>query len=208
MAQKINPNALRVGLNKNWKSLWYADDASYTDKLHEDLAIRKRVRQELESAGLDSVDIKRSIDTVEILAYVARPGVAIGRGGSGIEELVNKLKKLTNDRIELKVNEVSKPEISSRIIASEIASGLTRRLPPKLLALSAIQKARAAGADGVRIWVAGRINGNAQARTIKFSEGPIPLQTLRAKIDYTGMAADTSDYGKFGIKVWVYNQED
>lgn len=208
MGNKINANALRIGLSKGWKSVWYSERNEYTDQLHQDLKIKEMVKQSLKPAGLDRIEIRRSAGKLEVLAYVARPGVAIGRGGSGIEDLNKALKQLTKQEAEVKINEVKKPDLSAHILASEIESGLVRRMPAKLLALSAIQKARSAGAKGIRIWVAGRINGAQQARTIKFSEGPVPLHTLKANIDYANEVAETNEYGKFGIKVWVYKSEE
>ena len=205
MGQKINSNAMRLGLNKTWKSRWYKSGTDYVNQLHEDLEIREVIGKHLAPAGLDKVEITRSANQLAINAFVARPGVAIGRGGAGIEQLTEELKKKYGKDTELKISEVKQPDLSATIIASEISSGLLRRMPPKLLALNAIEKAKASGAKGIRIWVAGRINGAAQARTIKFSDGPVPLHTLKANIDYAKDVAETNDLGKFGIKVWVYN---
>lgn len=208
MGQKINSNALRLGISKNWKSIWYSNGAAYTDQLHEDLLIKKEIRKRLGAAGLDRIEIKRTVDKLEVTAYVARPGVAIGRGGAGIEDLNKSLSKLVVGTVEVKVNEVSKPDVSASVLASEIESGLLRRMPPKLLAANVMQKARGAGAKGIKVWVSGRINGAQQARVIKFADGAVPLQTLKADIDYASQQAATKEYGIFGIKVWVYNPEE
>lgn len=208
MGQKINSNAMRMGINKDWKSKWYKNRSEYVDTLHEDLEIRALISKHLSTAGLDNIEISRSAGSLLINAYVARPGVAIGRGGTGIENLTDDLKRKYGKGTELKISEVKKPDLSATIIASEISSGLLRRMPPKLLALNAIEKAKSSGAKGIRVWVSGRINGAAQARTIKFSDGPVPLHTLKANIDYAKGVAETSDLGKFGIRVWVYQPDD
>lgn len=208
MGQKINANAMRMGISKTWKSKWYKKGPDYVDQLHEDLKIRKAVGKALFAAGLDTIEITRTAGKIIIDAYVARPGVAIGRGGSGIEDLTKSLRKKFGKDLELKINEVRRPDLSARILAGEISSGILRRMPPKLLAMNTIEKARAAGAKGIRVWVSGRINGASQARTIKHSDGPVPLHTLKADIDYAYEAAETSDLGKFGVKVWVYQPDN
>ena len=207
MGQKLNSNAMRLGVNKTWKSRWFANEKNYTQQLHEDLKLREVVGQELSQAGLDRVEITREGGKIYINAFVAKPGVAIGRGGAGIEKLNKKVKKHTGKNVDLKISEVGKPDLSARILAHEISTGLIRRLPPKLLALNALEKAEAAGAKGIRIWIGGRINGAQQARTIKFSKGQTPLHTLKADIDYANEVAETKEYGKFGIKVWVHKPE-
>lgn len=207
MSHKINSNAMRMGINKTWKSKWYAEGDAYKQQLHQDLKIRKFVAKALDAAGLDSIEISRSADKVSVDAYVARPGVAIGRGGTGIEDLNTSLKKIVNQNVDVKVKEVNKPDLSASILASEIASGIKRRMPVKMLASAAMEKATSAGAKGVRVWIAGRINGAQQARTIKFSEGAVPLHTLKANIDFASVTADTLDLGIFGIKVWVYKPD-
>lgn len=198
---------MRLGISRTWKSKWFKQGTDYVDQLHEDLAIRGLVGKTLFSAGVDRVEITRSAGKLSVEAFVARPGVAIGRGGSGIEDLTKLLKRKFDKNLELKISEVRKPDISASIVADEIVSGLLRRMPPKLLAMNAIEKAKAAGAKGIRVWVAGRINGASQARTIKHSDGPVPLQTLRADIDYANKVAETADLGKFGIKVWIYQPD-
>lgn len=198
---------MRMGISKTWKSRWYKQGPEYIKFLHEDKKLRDLVRKELSAAGIDRVEISRTVGACEVNVYVARPGVAIGRGGAGIETITKKLKKVVDTNIELKVSEVKKPDMSASIIAAEIASGLLRRMPPKLLAMNAIEKAKASGAKGIRIWVSGRINGASQARTIKHHDGPVPLHTLKANIDFAKDVAETHDLGKFGIKVWVYRPE-
>lgn len=199
---------MRMGISKTWKSKWYAEGKNYTDQLHQDIKVRDFVRDSLDAAGLDSIEISRSADKITVDAYVARPGVAIGRGGEGIEDLNKKLKKLLNVNVDVNVKEVKKPDLSAHILASEIVSGLKRRMPPKMLAIAVMDKATSAGAKGIRVWIAGRINGAQQARTVKFSQGSVPLHTLKANIDFASVPAQTMDLGKFGVKVWVYKEND
>lgn len=209
MGNKINSNSMRLGINRGWKSRWFVDSGSYVDNLHEDIKIRELVTKSLKFAGLDLVDISRSAGKITVSAFVAKPGVAIGRSGAGIEDLVKQIKKIvgTKPEVDLKITEVKRPELSARAIALEIASGIERRMRPKLLAMNAITKARSAGARGVKIWVSGRINGVAQARTIKHNDGAVPLHTLKAGIDYAFEKATTKDLGILGVKVWVYKPD-
>lgn len=215
MAHKINSNAMRTGFfslpnAKNWKSLWFANGKrEYAENLRQDLAIKKAVNKQLEAAGVDDIIVKRPAGRMEVEIFVGRPGVAIGRGGEGIEVLTKDIRRIAKDKgVDVKVKEVHKADLSARILATEIASGLKRRMPPKLLAQSALQKAVSAGAKGVKIWIGGRINGAQQARTIKFSHGAVPLHTLKADINYALVEAETHEYGKFGIKVWVLNPKN
>lgn len=212
MSQKINSNSLRTGFfslpnAKNWKSLWFADNKrEYSKNLRQDLAIKEAAYEQLKAAGVDEVIVKRPAGRMSVEIYVGRPGVAIGRGGEGVESLTKEIRRIAKDKnVDVKIKEVRKADLSARILASEIASGLERRMPPKLLAQSALQKAVSAGAKGVKIWVGGRINGAQQARTIKFSHGAVPLHTLKADIDFALVEAETLEYGKFGIKVWILN---
>lgn len=213
MSHKINSNAMRLGTPrlanaKTWKSLWFATGDEYKEYLHQDLAVKKYVGEKLRAAGVDDIVIRRPAGKVEVEVSVGRPGVAIGRGGTGIEDVTKEVRRIVKTKhVDLKVKEVRKADLSAHIIAHEIASGLERRMPPKLLVRNAISKAKSAGAKGVKIWIAGRINGALQARTIKFSDGPVPLHTLRADIDFASVPAKTLDYGVFGIKVWVYKQD-
>jgi small subunit ribosomal protein S3 len=208
MGQKVNANALRLGINKNWKSSWFSNSKEiYTKNLAEDLAIREYVRGAFKQSGLENVFVRRHGDKVEVEVAVARPGVAIGRGGEGIENVKKALSRKFKKAVDVKISEIKKADTSARIIARSIADGIERRQPPKLLMMSYKEKAMASGAKGIRIWVGGRIGGNSQARTIKISEGPVPLQTFRAQIDFAKETAHTLDAGLLGVKVWVYNPE-
>ena len=207
MGRKINANIIRIGINKTWKSVWYSPKSEYPASLYQDLQIKKIVSEKMKDAGIDSIGIKRAANKIEIEVFVARPGVAIGRGGEGIDLLQKDLKRMTKSDVEVKIREVKKPDISARIIARGIADGIERRQPPKLLMASAREKAMLAGAKGIRIWVSGRINNASQARTIKTNAGSIPAHTLRADIDYAKEVAQTLNAGLMGVKVWVYKGE-
>lgn len=204
MGRKVNANAVRMGLNKTWDSVWYASKSEYAQVLSQDLKIKEIIRKTMKDAGIDTVSIKRALNNIEIEVFVARPGVAIGRGGEGIDAMQKELSKMTKKQVEVKIREVKKADLSARIIARSIADGVERRQPSKLLVISAKEKAMMAGALGVRIWVAGRINNASQARTIKANAGSVPAQTLKADIDYAEETAKTMDAGLMGIKVWVY----
>ena len=206
MGQKINANALRLGINKDWKSSWFTSSKEqYVKNLQEDLAIREDVKKAFKQSGLETAFVRRNGNKVEVEVAVAKPGVAIGRGGEGIENVKRDLSKKFKKTVDVKITEVKRADTSARIIARSIADGIERRQPPKLLMASYKEKAISAGAKGIRIWVGGRIGGNSQARTIKVSEGPVPLHTFRAEIDFAKEAAQTLDAGLLGVKVWVYN---
>jgi small subunit ribosomal protein S3 len=204
MGRKVNANAIRIGINKTWDSVWYARKNEYADVLAQDLKIKKIVREKMGDAGIDTVNIRRSLNNVEVEVFVARPGVAIGRGGEGIDVMQKNLSRIFKKEVEIKIREVKKADLSARIIARTIADGIERRQPSKLLVASAKEKAMMAGAKGVRIWVGGRINNASQARTVKVTAGSVPAQTLKADIDYAEETAKTLDAGLMGIKVWVY----
>ncbi len=208
MGQKVNPIGFRLGINKGWKSIWYTDKANYAKLLRQDLDARKFVQEKLSSAGVHEVKIKRSMNKVSIEIIVARPGVVIGRGGAGIEQLKKDLSRRFKSQVDLKVLEIKRPEISARLIALKIKDMLEKRVVPKFAAKKEIENAQSTGEiKGVRIWIAGRIKGAEIARTEKYQWGTVPLQTLRADIDYCSLAAQVPNAGKQGIKVWVYKGE-
>lgn len=204
MGRKVNANAIRMGLNKTWDSVWYARKAEYPKVFAEDMKIKEIVAKKMNDAGVDSIGINRTLNKIEVEVHVARPGVAIGRGGEGIDLLQKDLSRMTKKDVEIKIREVKKADISASIIAKSIAEGIQRRQPSKLLVASAKEKAMMAGAKGVRIWVSGRINNASQARTVKVNAGSVPAQTLKADIDYAEATAKTLNAGLMGIKVWVY----
>ncbi|MGI6484130.1 MAG: 30S ribosomal protein S3 [Candidatus Dojkabacteria bacterium] len=207
MGRKVHPKAIRIGINKEWDSRWYAHKTDFPKTLSQDLKIKEKINESMKDAGIDRIRIKRSVGKLEILVYVARPGVAIGRGGEGIDLLQKELKRMTKTEVDLKIREVRKADLSARVVAKTIADGIERRQPSKLLVASAIEKIMAAGAKGTKIWVSGRINNASQARTVKAGAGSVPAQTFRANVDYASIAAETQDAGLMGIKVWIYKDE-
>lgn len=207
MGQKISAKAARLNLTKGWSSLWFAEGDQYSKQLHEDLKIRSYVKEKLKMAGLDRVEIIRSLNSIVVNAYVARPGVAIGRGGEGIDILKKELKKRVKGDIEVKINEVKKPELSAQVIARNIADAIEKRQSPKKIMAMEKEKAIQGGAKGIKIKIAGRIGGAEIARSITTHEGPVPLQTLKADIDYSEEIAATANAGLMGVKVWVYKGE-
>jgi small subunit ribosomal protein S3 len=208
MGNKIVPTSLRLGINKTWNAVWYASKKNFGKNLMSDILVNREVKKALNPAGLDKINIFRTPTKIDIEVYVARPGIAIGRAGAGIDELQKHLSKLTKTEVEVKIKEVKRPDISARIIARSIADGIERRQPSKLLIAAAKEKAMLGGAKGIKILVSGRINNASQARSQKDSEGPVPSQTLKANIDYAEETAASSDAGLFGVKVWVYKETD
>ncbi|NLZ24652.1 30S ribosomal protein S3, partial [Candidatus Dojkabacteria bacterium] len=184
MGRKVHSKAIRIGINKTWDSVWYRPKAEYAEVLSEDFKIRNMVRERMKDAGVDIIFISRTVNKIEVEMYVARPGVAIGRGGEGIDLLQKDLSRMTKKDVEVKIREIKKADLSARILARGIADGIERRQPSKLLVASAKEKAMLAGAKGVKIWVSGRINNASQARTVKSNAGSVPVQTFKADIDY------------------------
>ncbi len=206
MGQKVNPHGLRVGIIKDWDSKWYANANKFSDYLIEDHKIRKHVKKKLFIAGISKIEIERAANRVKINVYTAKPGMVIGRGGSGVEQLRKELEKLTNKKIIVNVEEVKVPERDAQLVAENIASQLERRVSFRRAMKQSIQRSMRAGVLGIKTSVAGRLGGADMARTEGYSEGTIPLQTLRADIDYGFTEANTT-YGKIGVKVWIYKGE-
>jgi small subunit ribosomal protein S3 len=204
MGRKVNPKAIRMGINRTWDSMWYASKKDFPKALAQDILIKRKVKKAMHDAGLDSIKVKRSLNKIEVIVFVARPGVAIGRGGEGVDALQKELRRITKSAVELKIREVKKADLSARIVARTIADGIERRQPSKFLVLNAKEKIMQSGAKGLKIWVSGRINKASQARTVKVSEGSVPAQTLRADVDYANEIATTADAGLMGVKVWIY----
>ena len=199
MGQKVHPHGLRVGVIKGWDAKWYADKRTFADNLIEDNKIREFVKKELFSAGIAKIEIERSAKRVKLNIYTAKPGVVIGKGGAGIEALKAKVAKLVNGKnILINIVEVKNAEANAQLVAENIAAQLEKRV--------SFRRAMKLGAKGVKTACSGRLGGAEIARTEQYHEGTIPLQTLRADIDYGFAEADTT-YGKIGVKVWVYNGE-
>lgn len=207
MGQKVNPIGLRVGIIRDWDARWYANDKNYVDLLHEDFKIRKFVKTKLFDSGISSVIIERTgVTKVKITVHTAKPGIVIGRQGAAIEVLRGELKKMTGKDVFINVIEVKKPDADAQLIAESVADSLVRRMPFRRAMKQALQRAKRAGAKGMKIAISGRLAGADIARTEWASEGKVPLHTLRANIDYGFYEADTT-YGKIGVKVWIYNGE-
>ena len=207
MGQKVNPIGLRVGVIRDWDARWYANDKNYDDLLHEDFKIRKFVKAKLFDSGISSVIIERTgVTKVKITVHTAKPGIVIGRQGAAIEVLRGELKKMTGKDVFINVIEVKKPDADAQLIAESVADSLVRRMPLRRAMKQALQRAKRAGAKGMKIAISGRVAGADIARTEWASEGKVPLHTLRANIDYGFYEADTT-YGKIGVKVWIYNGE-
>ena len=207
MGQKVNPHGLRVGVIKGWNAKWYANKKNFADNLIEDNQIRKFVKKELFSAGISKIEIERAAKRVKLNIYTAKPGVVIGRGGSGIESLKNKLLQFVNGKnVLINIVEVKSAESDSQLMAENIAAQLEKRISFRRAMKQTMQRAMKHGIKGVKTSCSGRLGGAEIARTEHYHEGTIPLQTLRADIDYGFAEADTT-YGKIGVKVWVYNGE-
>jgi small subunit ribosomal protein S3 len=202
MGQKVNPIGLRLGINKTWNSRWYAD-ADYAKFLHEDLKIKKHVKEKLKSAGVSKILIERTSKKVSVSIHTARPGVVIGKKGADIDKIKKDLGAFTKDEITVNIVEVRKPEIDATLIAETIADQLERRITFRRAMKRSVQSSLRLGAKGIRINCAGRLGGAEIARTEWYREGRVPLHTLRADVDY-GVAKAYTTYGVIGIKVWVY----
>ena len=207
MGQKVNPHGFRVGVNKNWNSKWFADKSNFADFLVEDNKVRNYVKKKLYDAGVASVVIERpAADKVKVIIATARPGMVIGRSGDGIDELKKNLVKLTGKTVDISIEEVRRAELDAQLTAESIAQALERRVSFRRAMKSAIQRTMKSGAKGIKVLVSGRLGGAEIARSEKYSEGNVPLHTLRADIDYGFAEADTT-YGKIGVKVWVNHGE-
>lgn len=206
MGQKVNPHGLRVGIIKDWDSRWFADKKSFGDSLVEDYNLRVFLKKKLFQAGVEKIEIEKFANKVRISIYAAKPGIVIGKGGSEIEKLKNELENMTGKTIILNVIEVKSPDLSAQLVAENIASQLERRISFRKAMKQCMGRTMKLGAKGIKTYVAGRVGGAEIARTEQYHEGTIPLQTLRADIDYGFAEADTT-YGKLGVKVWIYKGE-
>ena len=205
MGQKVNPHGLRVGVIKDWDSKWYAD-AEFSEFLVEDYNIRKYLKEKLYSAGIAKIEIERASDRVKVIIHTAKPGVVIGKGGAEIEITKKELTKLTSKKVFVDIKEIKRPDRDAQLVAENIAQQLENRVSFRRAMKSCMGRSMKAGAQGIKTSVSGRLGGADMARTEFYSEGTIPLQTLRADIDYGFAEADTT-YGKVGVKVWIYKGE-
>ena len=206
MGQKMDPNGLRLGIIKDWNSKWYADSKNFADYLVEDYKIRKYIDKKLHVAGISKIEIERTAKFVKINVYTAKPGLIIGKGGNLAEALKVELEKMINKQVNLNIVEVSNIDLDAKLVAENIAMQLEKRISFRRAMKQCMQKTMKAGALGIKTAVSGRLGGADMARTEFYKEGTIPLQTLRADIDYGFAEADTT-YGKIGVKVWIYKGE-
>ena len=205
MGQKVNPHGLRVGVIKDWDSKWYAE-ADFADNLVEDHKIRVYLKKKLYSAGVSKIEIERASDRVKVIIHTAKPGVVIGKGGAEIEKLKAEVQQFTDKKLFVDIKEVKRPDRYAQLVADNIASQLENRISFRRAMKSTMSRTMKAGALGIKAACAGRLGGADIARTEFYSEGTIPLQTLRADIDY-GFAEANTTYGKVGVKVWIYKGE-
>ena len=206
MGQKVHPNGIRVGVIKDWNSKWYADSKNFADYLVEDHKIREYVKKKLFISGISKIEIERTAKFVKVNVYTAKPGLVIGKGGNLSEALKAELEKMINKEVNLNIVEVKNIDTDAQLVAESIANQLERRISFRRAMKQCMQKALKAGALGIKTSVSGRLGGADMARTEFYKEGTIPLQTLRADIDYGFYEADTT-YGKIGVKVWIYKGE-
>jgi small subunit ribosomal protein S3 len=201
LGQKTHPIGFRLGVINNWDSNWY-DDKSFSSKLKEDNMIRSYIKKRFETAGISKIEIERTIKKITIVIHTSRPGFVIGKGGSDISKLEGELKKVTSKDIKVLVQEIKKPELDAMLVAETIAGQISNRISYRRAIKTAMSSSIRMGAEGIKVYVGGRLNGAEIARSEQFKEGRIPLQTLRANIDYASLAAPTI-YGLIGVKVWI-----
>ena len=205
MGQKVNPHGLRVGVIKEWDSRWYAE-SDFADYLVEDYNIRKYLKKKLYSAGVSKIEIERASDRIRVIIHTAKPGVIIGKGGAEIEITKTELSKMTDKKVLIDIKEIKRPDKDAQLVAENIAMQLENRTSFRRAMKSTMSRTMKAGALGIKTCASGRLGGADMARTEFYSDGTIPLQTLRADIDYGFAEADTT-YGKVGVKVWIYKGE-
>ena len=206
MGQKVNPHGLRVGIIKTWDSRWFAGKKNFAKFLHEDVKIREYIKRKLFTSGIARVEIERAGGRVKITIHTGKPGMVIGRGGSGIEELRKNVSKLTESQIDINIAEIKQQDLSSVLVAENIAAQLEKRIAFRRAMKQAVGRTIKSGAKGIKVMVSGRLGGAEIARSESYREGSIPLHTLRADIDY-GTAEAHTTYGRIGIKVWIYKGE-
>lgn len=208
MGQKVHPTGFRLGITTDWKSHWFEKSSRrYAEKVLEDKEVRDFIRKSVGRAGVQKIGVERALDKIRVTVYVARPGMVIGRGGSTIEQMRDGLEKICGARPELSVEEVKVPALVATLIAGSVARQIERRRPPRRVIMAEAERAVFKGAEGVKIEVSGRLRGSRIARKGRVTRGSVPLQTLRAKIDYAYDTAKTK-YGTIGVKVWVYLGEE
>lgn len=205
MGQKVNPHGLRLGVVKTWDAKWYADK-DFVANLHEDIKIRKFLKDTLKVSGVSQIETERSKNRLRLTIHTAKPGMVIGRGGSGIEQLKQGLKKYTNKHVDINIAEIKQPDMDATLVAENVASQLERRIAFRRAMKQSVSRTIRMGAKGIKITVGGRLGGAEIARSESYREGSIPLHTLRADIDY-GTAEAHTTYGRLGVKVWIFKGE-
>lgn len=206
MGQKVNPKGLRIGIIKDWESKWFANKKDFSSLLIEDVKIREFIKKKLFLAGITTIQIERAANRVKVTIHAAKPGIVIGRGGTEIEILRKELEKLTGKQINVNISEIKTPELEAQLVAENVASQLEKRIAFRRAMKQVVTRSMKMGAKGIKIACAGRLAGAEIARTEWYSEGKVPLHTLRADIDY-GFAEANTTYGKIGVKVWLYKGE-
>ncbi len=206
MGRKVHPIGFRLGINKPWEGRWYAEGQNYIDQFHQDMEIRNLIRKSAERAGISFIEVERYPSKIKIVVNTAKPGILIGRKGETVKGIRKELETLTGKKIDLEIKEVVNPDCDARLVAENIANQITRRISYRRAMKRAIQQAIRQGAEGVKVEVAGRLNGAEMSRSVWLREGRVPLQTLRADIDFARAAAWTT-YGQIGVKVWIYKGE-
>jgi small subunit ribosomal protein S3 len=205
VGQKVSPIGFRIGIIRDWDARWFASK-NYKELLHEDLAIRDYVKKKLESASLSRIEIERAANNLRINIHTAKPGMVIGRGGAGVEDLRKQLEAMTEKKVHLNIIEIKKPEMDAFLVAESVASQLERRIAFRRAMKQAVFRTMRNGAKGIKIACSGRLGGSEMARNESYHEGTVPLQTLRADIDY-GLTEARTTYGRIGVKVWIYKGE-
>ncbi|WP_027407287.1 30S ribosomal protein S3 [Anaerovibrio sp. RM50] len=205
MGQKVNPHGIRLGIVKTWDAKWYAGK-DYAANLHEDIKIRRYLKNLLQSSGVSKIETERSKNRLKLTIHTAKPGMVIGRGGSGIEQIKAGLKKFTNSNVDISIEEIKNPDMDATLVAENIAGSLERRIAFRRAMKQAVGRTMRLGAKGIKIMCSGRLGGAEIARSESYREGSIPLHTLRADIDY-GTAEAATTYGRIGIKVWIFKGE-
>jgi small subunit ribosomal protein S3 len=206
MGQKVNPHGLRIGIIKDWDTKWYANDKNFGDFLVEDVKLRRYIKKKLYISGISRIEIERAANKIKININTAKPGLVIGKGGAGIEDLRKELEGLTSKNVLINITEIKVPEMDAQLVAENIASQLEKRISFRRAMKQAMSRTMKLGAKGIKTGVSGRLGGAEIARTEHYHEGTIPLQTLRADINY-GFAEANTTYGKIGVKVWIYKGE-
>ena len=206
MGQKVSPVGLRIGINKDWESRWYAPRKNVKENLANDIKIRKYIEENIKDKGIAKVEIERNKKKCEVIIHSAKPGVLIGKGGEEIEKLRKTLSNLIGTNVYVSIVDIKKPDLNAQIVADSIAKQITNRASFRMVQKRAIKNAMKAGAKGIKTSVSGRLGGADMARSEGYTEGTIPLHTLRADVDYATSEADTT-YGKIGVKVWIYKGE-